>query len=201
VTAPLDPSARINLRTASVLVLDVNPEALDVTRQLLNGFGVRAVHACDTAEAARHEFQQRTLELIVIDPLLNGGEDGFGLIAWMRREDLSPNRCTPIIAALSHNTLGNVKATRDAGANFVVAKPLSPELLLQRIEWIARENRQFIIAPGYVGPDRRFKKMGPPPGTDGRRADDLTADVPVAAEPNMSQLEVDELFKPMKVTL
>lgn len=197
----LDPSTRINLRSATVLVVDVNPEALDVARQMLTGFGVRAVHSFDNAEMARAEFQQRTFELIVIDPLLNGAEDGFDLIASMRREEMSPNRCTPIIAALSHNTLRNVTAARDAGANFVVAKPLSPQMLLQRIDWIARENRQFIVAPGYVGPDRRFKQMGPPSGTDGRRADDLTADVPVAAEPNMSQLEVDELFKPMKVTL
>lgn len=198
--AQLDLAARINLRAAGVLVLDANSNALDIMRQVLTGFGVRSVHACETIDTARQVFQQRTLELIILDPIL-AGDDGFDLIRWMRREEMSPNRCTPIIAALGHNTLANVKAARDAGANFVVAKPMSPETLLQRIEWIARENRHFVVAPGYVGPDRRYKNVGPPAGTDGRRSDDLTADVPDAAEPNMSQDELDALFKPMKVMI
>ena len=67
--------------------------------------------------------------------------------------------------------------------------------------FVARENRQFVVAPGYVGPDRRFKNVGPPAGTDGRRSDDLTAEVPDAAEPNMSQDELDAMFKPMKVMI
>ncbi len=50
---------------------------------------------------------------------------------------------------------------RDAGANVVVAKPLSPEILLQRIHWVARESRSFIVAPNYAGPDRRFKNVRP----------------------------------------
>jgi hypothetical protein len=78
---------------------------------------------------------------------------------------------------------------------------LSPEILVQRIHWVARESRPFIVAPGYVGPDRRFKNSGPPPGTNGRRADDLSLDVPVAAGPDLNQSEIDGMFKPMKVAL
>lgn len=196
----LDLAARINLRGAGILVIDCNPQSLDLMRQILMGFGVRSIHGCDVVDVARSTFKTRTLELIIVDPLMPR-EDGFELIRWMRREELSPNHTTPIIAAIGHQTLSNVKAARDAGANFVVAKPLSPETLLQRIEWVARESRQFIVAPGYAGPDRRFKNEGPPVGTDGRRADDLSAEVPTAAEPNMSQNEVDELFKPRKIVL
>src|SRR6185436_10216878 len=176
-TASLDLAIRIDLKAANVLVLDANIEALDGARQMLTGFGARNVHACETADGARRAFHERTFDLMLIDPLLGAGEDGFSLIAWMRREEASPNRCAPIIAVLGHNTMANVTAARDAGANFVVAKPMSPETLLQRIVWVAREQRQFIVAPNYVGPDRRFKRLGPPPGMEGRRAEDLPADV------------------------
>jgi DNA-binding response OmpR family regulator len=195
----LDLNARINLRGAHVLVFDTNPQALDAIRQMLAGFGVGASYACDSAEAARERFGMITLGLIIVDPLAAGG---FDFIRWLRREETSPNHVTPVIAALGHQTIGNVRAARDAGANFVLAKPLSPEVLLQRIEWVARENRQFVIAPNYAGPDRRFRNDGPPPGMDGRRADDLSFEVPLAAsEPNMSQFEVDVLMKPQKVVL
>ena len=60
--APLDLSARINLKRTSVLVLDSNPQSLDLIKQILNGFGVRAVHACQHVRDAqrmprvRHSF-------------------------------------------------------------------------------------------------------------------------------------------------
>jgi DNA-binding response OmpR family regulator len=200
VGAAIDLSARINLKRTSILVLDANQQALNVMRQMLNGFGVRAVHTCDNAKDARRIFLDQPLELMILDPLFVD-DSGFEFIRWARREEGSANRCVAIIATMGHHTLANVRASRDAGANLVVAKPLSPEALLQRIAWAAREERSFIVAPGYAGPDRRFKNEGPPVGTSGRRSDDLSFDVPDAAAPNMSQNEVDELFKPRKIAL
>lgn len=198
--APLDLSARINLNRSSVLVVDGNQQSLDLLRQILSGFGVRAVHPCQNVRDAQRIFYDQSLELMIIDPLFMD-DSGFEFMRFVRREENSQNRCVPIIAALGHQTLGNVRAARDAGANVVVAKPLSPEVLLQRIHWVARESRQFIVAPNYVGPDRRFKNVGPPMGAAGRRADDLSFDVPVAAGPDMSQSDIDGMFKPMKVSL
>lgn len=198
--AALDLSARINLNRTSVLVLDGNVQSLDLLKQILNGFGVRAVHACQHVRDAQRIFYDHELELIIVDPLFID-DSGFDFIRMVRREENSPNRAVAIIAALGHQTLGNVRAARDAGASVVVAKPLSPEVLMQRIHWVARENRPFIVAPNYAGPDRRFKNIGPPHGTNGRRADDLSLDVPVAAGPDMNQSEIDEMFKPRKITL
>jgi len=196
--ATLDFSARVNLRRASVLVLDRNTQAADVVRQILAGFGVRDVHLADNVDEARKLFSQNTLELLILDPMLEGG---FDFLRWARRESSSDNHCIAMIATMGHQTAENVRAARDAGANFIVAKPLAADVLLQRIEWVARESRQFVVAPNYAGPDRRFKNEGPPVGTDGRRADDLSLEAPTASQPNMSQFEVDELFKPQKVAL
>jgi DNA-binding response OmpR family regulator len=196
----LDLSSRINLRRANALVVDSNPQSLDLMRQILSGFSMRMIHTVESTQEAQRIFACEGLELVVIDPLFVD-DSGFEFIRWARRDESSPNRCIAILAALGHQTLGNVRAARDAGANMVVSKPLSPEIMLKRIAWIARENRQFIVSPGYVGPDRRFKNEGPPVGMDGRRADDLSAVVPTAKAPNMSQSEVDNLFKPRKVAL
>ena len=53
----------------------------------------------------------------------------------------------------------------------------------------------------YIGPDRRFKREGPPAGMEGRRADDVAGDLGDAAAPNMSQEEIDAMMKPSKVIL
>ena len=196
----LDLSNRINLKRANALVVDSNPTSLDLMRQILSGFGVRMIHCAETTLDARRIFSNEGLELLIVDPLFVD-DSGFEFIRWARKQETSSNRCIAIIATLGHQTLGNVSGARDAGANIVVSKPLSPEILLKRIAWVARENRPFVVAPNYAGPDRRFKNEGPPPGMSGRRKDDLSDDVPFASAPNMSQSEVDNLFKPRKVAL
>ena len=83
----------------------------------------------------------------------------------------------------------------------MVAKPITPKVLLERIFWVAREDRAFIECDTYVGPDRRFKHEGPPPGTDGRRKDDLPPEVGEAQTPNMSDDEIANLMRPAKVQI
>ena len=57
----------------------------------------------------------------------------------------------------SHIRRGRVAEARDCGANFVVTKPFSPTLLLERILWVARDSRPFLEVGDYLGPDRRFR--------------------------------------------
>jgi len=58
----------------------------------------------------------------------------------------------------------------------------------------------FVECDTYFGPDRRYKNEGPPPEfPDGRRREDVTTELGEAAEPNMSQDELDNLIKPQKV--
>jgi hypothetical protein len=59
----------------------------------------------------------------------------------------------------------------------------------------------MVKAEGYVGPDRRFKNLGPPLGMKGRRKDDLTGHIGKATDPNLDQMDIDMLMKPAKVQL
>lgn len=93
-----------------------------------------------------------------------------------------------------------VQNARDCGAHYIVKKPLTPVVMLERILWIARESRPFIECDVYVGPERRHKNEGPPNGVP-RRRDDLPPEVGDAQEPNLSQDQVDNLFSSRKVTL
>ena len=61
--------------------------------------------------------------------------------------------------------------------------------------------RQMVKADSYVGPDRRFKNLGPPLGVKGRRKDDLSGHIGAATDPNLDQMDIDQMFKPARVQL
>ncbi|HYD88813.1 MAG TPA: response regulator [Vitreimonas sp.] len=194
-------SGRINLALASVLLLDASDHNLDILTQVLKGLGAQDVHRCLTIAEAERVINRIAVDLIIVDPNLKK-EDGHSFVEWVRRSTPDPTRAVPIIMISGYSTLTTVHRARDAGANFFVAKPITPKVLLDRILWIGRDNRNFIeVASGYCGPERRFKFEGPPPGCEGRRHDDLKAPIGDSMTPNMSQDEVNTMIKPQRVQL
>jgi hypothetical protein len=197
---PLNPSTRINLERATVLVLDDNGASLDILSGVVAGFGVRTLHRAESVRDAQALVKIHTFDLIISDVQMPE-VDGYEFIQWLRREASEQNRYVPVILVTGHTRISQIYKNRDAGANFTVAKPITPKVLLERIFWVAREERAFIECDTYIGPDRRFKHEGPPPGTDGRRKDDLQGEVGDAQEPNMSQEEINNLMKIAKVQI
>ena len=127
--------------------------------------------------------------------------DGYDFVRWLRRDAPPELIFTPVIMLTGHAPRSMVEKSRDSGANFILTRPFTPEILLQRIFWVARDERQMVKAANYVGPDRRFKNLGPPLGIKGRRKDDLSTHVGAATDPNMDQNEVDMLMKPARVQI
>jgi CheY-like chemotaxis protein len=195
-----DQDDKVNLAKATVVVLDGSQHSLDVTCQILKGFGVGAVQRFDSIVEADKYLQLKPADLVVADPAVEEGA-GYDFIKTLRRGG-GANAFVPIVLISGHVKKTDVAKGRDVGANFVVAKPLSASVLLQRILWVSRDRRPFVqIDSGYVGPDRRFKFEGPPPGSDGRRDSDLKSPLGSANEPNLSQDEVDAMIKPQKFVL
>jgi DNA-binding response OmpR family regulator len=197
----LDPGVKFNLSSAIVLVVDRSTHSSDVIVQILSGFGVHKILRAQTAKRAEEILGVNAVDLMLIDPELEE-EDGFEFIREIRRSK-SENRFAPIILISGHAKISSIKRARDCGANFFIAKPLTPTVVLQRIHWVASDKRQFVdVADGsYVGPDRRFKFEGPPPGSDGRRESDLPMELGGQAGENLSQSELETMFKPQKVSI
>lgn len=195
----IDPNARFDLSKAIAMVVDGSLHSLDVTAQILKGFGVASVLRCETVEEAEKLARVKTIDVIIIDPSIGGGA-GYSFISTLRHST-GPSAYVPVILISGHVRHSDVARARNTGANFVVTKPLSPAVLLQRILWIARDKRPFVEVGDYIGPDRRFKFEGPPAGSDGRRNDDLKAPLGDADEPNLSQDEVNLMIKPQRVLI
>ncbi|WP_428153907.1 response regulator [Brevundimonas sp.] len=193
-------SDRVNLAHTTVLLIDDQPTSLDMLGSIVQGFGCKEQIKCPSAQAATELLARRAVDLILIDCIMPD-MDGYEFVRWLRRDAPTPARYVPVIMILGHASQAKVHQGRDCGASFMVAKPLSPALLLKRIIWLGAEDRDFVEAEHYVGPDRRVRNYGPPAGTDGRRESDLSGELGAAVEENMDQDDIDMLMKPMKVSL
>jgi CheY-like chemotaxis protein len=195
-----DSRARFNLERASVLVLDESGMGMSILVQILTGFGVKSLHRCETVAEAKDTIGKVEVDLIVCDAMGASGE-GYDFVEWLRRSKIEPNCYVPVLLTAGHTPSTSVARARDCGAHFVMVKPLTPIAVLERIIWIAKEGRRFVECDTYVGPDRRFKNEGVPPGMVGRRRDDLQGEIGEAQSPNMDQDVIDGLMKTRRVEL
>jgi CheY-like chemotaxis protein len=184
--------ALFNLERTSVLLADGDQMGQAIIVQILAGFGARDVIRCETAEDARKQLALQTCQLVIVDPA-NLGYEGYDLIPWIRRMLPEPKRHVPVLVATGHTEHVRVSQLRDAGANFVVSKPLSATILLDRILWMSREKRPYVETDSYIGPDRRWHDQPPPDGV-GRRKRDRDVQARIAAGGEMSQEDIDLLM-------
>lgn len=194
------PTDKVNLAQSTVLLVDHNQQSLDVLSSIFHGFGVKEQIKCSATEEAARIVQARNIDLILIDCSMPG-MDGCDFISWLRRENPLPARFTPVIMLTGHAAESKVSKSRNCGSSFIVTKPLTPTVLLQRILWLGADARELVESDTYVGPDRRVRNFGPPVGTAGRRAGDLSAHLGAATDANMDQSDIDMMMKPMRISL
>lgn len=180
-----------------VLLIDENFTGLDLLSTIVSGFKVGERLRASSAHQAMDIVKSREIDLILVDAQLST-VDGYDFIHWLRRSGLKPNAFTPTILVAGHTARDKVEKARDCGANYIVTKPLTPLVLLERIVFVSRDPRPFVECDVYVGPDRRFKNAGPPIGSFGRRRTDLEDELGDAM-PNLSPSEIDALLQPSKV--
>lgn len=189
--------AKLNLEGARVLIVNSDRFAVELVAQMLRGFGLDDQTVAETVEEARRLLLSQMYDLIVMELVLSDGS-GAELAQWLRHLEGNQMRYAPIILLTGQTQLTNVGKFRDSGAHSVVKKPASPQTLFNHIAWSVQPARPFVEFEGYIGPDRRYKFVGPPDGV-GRRGNDLPAEIGEAVEPNMSQDEIDAFMKPTKI--
>lgn len=196
-TLPFRSQERVNLSTAEVLIACGDADGLEILAQMFAGFGVHTPRRCTSAADAMVIVGERDLNLVIVDSALADGE-GYSFISWLRRCG-SPNAWVPVVLITGHTTPSQIFKGRNAGASFVVRKPVPPMVMMQRIVWLLNDQRSFVTSENYFGPDRRVRSIGPPVGVKGRRHDDLSVEVGEATTPNLDQDQIDALFQPKAI--
>jgi DNA-binding response OmpR family regulator len=160
-----------DLSSASVMVFERSPELAKVAAHLVRGFGAHKVREICKFDDALGYAREAPLDLIIADPQAAKGR-AMEFLRWLRRTETAANRFVPIILIAEQTADSLIKVLRDAGANFIIAKPYTADTLLNRINWVGKDKRPFVVAEGYVGPCRRISPGGLPLNRRGRRAAD-----------------------------
>ncbi len=182
----------VNLRDLVILVADPNSYLRRVVNGILRGFGANKVLEVENSLGLFQALSGQKIDILLCDTRLPP-HGGLKLTRTIRRNADNENRTLPILLMSSDTSETTIKNARDAGVNMVVAKPMSPNSLYDRLGWIAFNPRPFIDTATYFGPDRRFKIEGYPGGV-GRRKGDKVIEVAEEAGPALAQNDVDNLF-------
>lgn len=181
-------SAVVNFSGAVTMVIDDSAFSRELTVEALRGFGVQVRYTCSSGQDAIEILRDQSVDLLLVDCEMPG-LDGCELVHWVRHSGLDPNAYVPIIMTAGHVRRSKLAAVRDCGANYLITKPFSASSLLERLIWVARDNRPFIEAGDYKGPDRRRNK--PKPLKEGERRADMVARARKEAELGLTEDEAD----------
>jgi DNA-binding response OmpR family regulator len=137
-----------------------------IISQMLSAFGVGKVMSCTGGNEAREllkislagggDSSIKPVDMILTDWMMPDGS-GKSLIKWIRNHKKDEVRFLPIIVVSAFMSDKLTRAARDEGADEVLIKPVSGEILAARILNVIDNRRNFIKTSTFFGPDRRRK--------------------------------------------
>lgn len=133
-------SSALDFSQISFLISDDQPFTRRLVRSILLGFGSREVYeSANGAEAI--EIVRTAMPNIIITDLIMPTFNGLRFIT-MLREPQSPARNIPIMVLSGYLTKSAAMTVREAGADEVLVKPMSPKALYEHISRIVlRDDR------------------------------------------------------------
>jgi PAS domain S-box-containing protein len=126
----LDPSERFDLDGLSVLVVDDDPDSVEMVRRVLEAANARVVAALDADEAVVR-LRARRVDVIVCDIGLPG-RDGYELL----RDVRSRGVLAPAIALTAFARSEDRSKALEAGYQAHVSKPMRPSELLGTVAFL-----------------------------------------------------------------
>ncbi|HEY8516681.1 MAG TPA: ATP-binding protein [Candidatus Binatia bacterium] len=112
-----------------VLIVDDEPDTLDVVGEVLRSAGAQVVTATSATDALE-KFEHRAPDVLVSD-LAMPGEDGFALIRKIRARDPERGGRIPAIALSAYSGAEDRRQSLNAGYQLHVAKPIEPHELVK----------------------------------------------------------------------
>lgn len=163
-----------DLTKTNLVLVEESAYLRSLLTQLVKTFQPRDldVHADEESAIARFAYAPADGALIDWRP-----EAGFGpkLLRFIRRDTNCQSPEMGVVCMASLASRESVELARDLGANVYLTKPLSAKELRRKIEAAIFAPRNFVVSPGFVGPDRRHRKASFD-GEDRRGTGPLTQD-------------------------
>lgn len=151
-----DQNHTFRFQDAGVLIVDENAGFMDLTTQILMGFGFRKFDRRASLSDADHARTRFDPDLIIVDPFPDI-EAGLRVIDELRRRQEASALPSVVIVLTGHTPRPLIDKARKAGADYIVAKPFSANVLLDRILWSASTVFSGASSGEIAGDDRTYR--------------------------------------------
>ena len=142
-----------------VLVLDDHSFMRQVIRMMLGSLGIRRVAAATNVDEAMRILAVEPIDVVISDYRL-GDETGAEFMRLVRSMQ-DGKRFVPLIGCTADTSPATITEMRDAGADEVLAKPVSAQSIWTKLMAVTNARRRFVSAPQFFGPDRPRRRDSP----------------------------------------
>ncbi len=156
-----------NLSGARVLIAGAKGYAGSILRSVLNACGILRVDIVEDPRRALDLLCLEAFDAVFIEDELAVDDVPFAIAA--RRNPALRNPLIPIFAVYSGARRRDIEKSRDLGINDVIARPISPKTVSEKLWAAMRSPRPFIAGASFFGPDRRSKLRAGAPHFAGER--------------------------------
>lgn len=126
--------------------------------QVLLRMGFKSVQVVRDGQAALEALSNGQRDILITEWQLPG-VDGLELTRRIRQSEHAATRLLPVIMMTARAERQDVETARDTGINEFIVKPFTSGTVFRRIQQVVDNPRGFLLAPVYVGPDRRRKVL------------------------------------------
>ncbi len=159
-----------NFDTVSILIVEDNLPILELTKSILNTFGVGRIHTARDGKEGFKTFCQEIPDIIITD-LIMTPINGLEFARHVRTDPHSPNPYVPIILVTAFSEKERIIEARDEGITEFLVKPFNARDLYRRISQVIESPRRFVKSSNFFGPDRRRKNAENYGGSPKRKTD------------------------------
>lgn len=180
-----------------ILLVESDGNMGSMLMQVLVRMGFKQVQLVRDGQAALEALETGKKDICITEwqlPMI----DGLTLTQRVRRLANPDNRLIPIIMTTARAERQDVEMARDSGITEFVVKPFNSATLYKRIQQVIDNPRGFLVAPQYVGPDRR-RRVIDVNGSNRRFEDPSIVTEPPGGLPEKPQLVIPDFVLKKKL--
>ena len=154
--------------SSHVMIYDEDVFMGKLLENVLESFGVMRITMVHDMEEAKALITKMEFSAVFMD-WHGHDKPSLEFLSYVRLHGDISNPRIPVIIVTAHTAMQRVLFARDKGASEVLAKPIAPSHVFDKLYSAIYSERAFIDLDEYVGPDRRRNKEENYHGYDRRK--------------------------------
>lgn len=142
------------IEKVNVALGDGNVQSRAIIKRALKEAGADTVTDVGSVDALVRILDDINIDLILADAEMTGG-DVCDMVQRIRNQALGRNPFVAVIALTGIAEALGIQKILGSGVDDLLVKPVTVEILLDRIVKLIEARKPFVITHNYIGPDRR----------------------------------------------